>query len=359
MTMHQDSHHTPHAPQDSCKFFRPKPDGEIDPAGEAGWYLQREREKRGESLVFAGDVSGIHPNHLEAIENGRLANLPPRAEALAMISQYARYLGFDAQPLVLHYARFLPRPVAVAPLSASQRPRAFSSAKILSFPLAGKLSRFTSGAGGIVASVAAAVLLFGGLAYTFMPGTPDPAHVAASPPASGDLVASITRVSEGPVPGATSPLGTSADKAADSLGGLTELIQTGKISNSPVAIPRPQNKPARTAAPRKVSEVGASTTGATGRIYGTENKNPRLVLTAKANVWIRIEDRDGNVVVTRTLMAGDSYRVPDRKGLVVIARDGGRLIYRLDGRPGIKLGNDGEILVGRSIDPADLLSGRS
>ena len=32
------------------EFFRPKPDGDIDPAGEAGWFLQRERERRGERL---------------------------------------------------------------------------------------------------------------------------------------------------------------------------------------------------------------------------------------------------------------------------------------------------------------------
>ena len=46
---------------DSTPFFRPKPDGDLNPAGEAGWYLQREREKRGRDLD-AGQRSDRHPS---------------------------------------------------------------------------------------------------------------------------------------------------------------------------------------------------------------------------------------------------------------------------------------------------------
>ena len=63
-------------------YFREKPDGALDPAGEAGWYLQRERERRGESLEEAGDMSGIHPYHIEAIEFGDMTRMPERLEAL-------------------------------------------------------------------------------------------------------------------------------------------------------------------------------------------------------------------------------------------------------------------------------------
>ena len=74
------------------------------------------------------------------------------------------------------------------------------------------------------------------------------------------------------------------------------------------------------------------------------------MLKAKAPVWIRIEDAQGNVVMTQMLMAGDSYRVPDREGLVVIARDGGLLSYEIDGKEHGILGTPGEILVGRPLD---------
>ena len=86
----------------------------VDPAGEAGWYLQRERENRGETLDDASAATGIHPYHLEAIEYGDMTHMPERLDALEMIGTYAQYLGFDPEPLVEHYAHFLPAP-AVAP----------------------------------------------------------------------------------------------------------------------------------------------------------------------------------------------------------------------------------------------------
>ena len=67
-------------------------------------------------------------------------------------------------------------------------------------------------------------------------------------------------------------------------------------------------------------------------------------------MWIRIEDAQGKVVLTQMLMKGDTYRVPDRVGLVVIARDGGLLNYLIDGKEKGILGTPGEILVGRPLD---------
>jgi cytoskeleton protein RodZ len=55
-------------------------------------------------------------------------------------------------------------------------------------------------------------------------------------------------------------------------------------------------------------------------------------------------------VMTQMLTKGDIYRVPDREGLVVIARDGGLLSYMIDGKEKGILGTPGEILVGRSLD---------
>ena len=87
-----------------------------------------------------------------------------------------------------------------------------------------------------------------------------------------------------------------------------------------------------------------------GRQFGDATAESRLTLKAKAPVWVRIEDSNGNVVMTQMLMKGDTYRVPNRDGLVVIARDGGLLVYVIDGKEKGILGTPGEILVGRSLD---------
>ena len=41
------------AASETQQHTREKPDGMVDPAGEAGWYLQRERENRGERSAGA------------------------------------------------------------------------------------------------------------------------------------------------------------------------------------------------------------------------------------------------------------------------------------------------------------------
>ena len=68
--------------------IRDKPDGETDPLGEAGWYLEHERLMRGMDLEQAAEGCGIHPYHLEAIEYGDMTCLPERAEALGMIGAF-------------------------------------------------------------------------------------------------------------------------------------------------------------------------------------------------------------------------------------------------------------------------------
>ena len=88
--------------------FRAKPDGSLDPIGETGWFLQREREKRGETLEQASEATGIHASHLHSIEIGDLRGMPHRDEALQMVGLYGLHMGFEPEPLMAHYAQFLP-----------------------------------------------------------------------------------------------------------------------------------------------------------------------------------------------------------------------------------------------------------
>ena len=366
---------------DIVEHAREKPDGMIDPAGEAGWYLQRERELRGETLEDASTATGIHPYHLEAIEYGEMIRMPERLDALEMIGTYAQYLGFDPDPLVEHYAHFLPAP-AVAPMAGHPaNPAPLSSAKVLIF---GRLPQFPKfnfritgipgGAGGLVASVAGAVFLFAGLSFLIMPS-------ADAPPATADQLATA----EGEVTNTTDPMptastgdeaaqisigdqpmpddqpldsaalaateatpGTSADDlAGTNLDGLSSLLET-QVPGAEAAA----QEPAKTL-DGMVSATDVAITE-DGREFGTGNGESRLTLKAIAPVWVRIEDSQGNVVMTQMLMKGDTYRVPDREGLVVIARDGGLLSYVVDGKEKGILGTPGEILVGRSLDVKSL-----
>ena len=356
--------------------FRPKPDGKHDPAGEAGWYLQRERESRGEELEDVGAATGIHPYHLEAIEYGDMTRMPGRIEAINMIGNYAQYLGFDAEPLVLHYAHFLPRPAAAPRESHPANPAPLSSAKVLAFAKLPKLPQIDwsrvvnmpGGAGGIVASVAGAIMLFAGVSWLAFPSSNGPAleQVAQSdgmPTATTGEQAKV-KITEEAMPDAEELAGNGAppeeeasasaeealteeEAASAGLNGLTAFIE----ENVP-AEPAKKGKKAKKAAKteEQIPMAGASMQTADGRIFGSENTDSRLVLRAKAPVWVRVEDQSGNVIMTQMLMKGDTYRVPAREGLVAIARDGGLLSYEIDGKEKGILGPPGEILVGRPLD---------
>jgi cytoskeleton protein RodZ len=91
-----------------------------------------------------------------------------------------------------------------------------------------------------------------------------------------------------------------------------------------------------------------------GRVYGAENKDAHIILKATAPVWLRIEDAQGNAVMTQMLNTGDTYRVPNRDGLIALSRDGGRLAYIIDGQEKGVLGPPGKILVSEKLDLAAL-----
>ena len=334
--------------------FRPKPDGARDPAGEAGWYLQREREMRGLSLDKAGQDTGIHPHHLEAIEKGNLEGLPERSQALQMIGAYARYLGFDPRPLVAHFSRLMPRPV-----KPGGKLRAFSSAKVISFPLIERLRSMTSGAGGVVASVMAAVLLFGGTVWVITAdhGASDGkwVNVAAAPEGGQErkaamggpkkkgvrTVSSISQLAE-------QALGD--DKPLEHVNSMEELIKrtaTGDIS-SPAG--KPKDAPV---ASREAGSMAAPPAQA-GKTAKAAAPGRGFVLRAVDDIWVRIEDKDGNSVYSGMLKKGETYTVPPVKGLTIIARDGGLLEWMEKGKVMGRLTKPGTVLVGEPLSPQAL-----
>ncbi len=339
------------------EYFREKPDGSVNPAAEAGWFLQRERERLGLTLEEAGESTGIHPYHLEAFEIGDLTRMPNRADALNMVGYYAHFLGFDAEPLIHHYATILPKPQSASGKAHPANPGPLSSALILkfgSFPKLPKfdinLGSFPGGAGGAAASFLVAIMVFAGASWLMLdtgPITPaqQTAEVVApvTPPATPQIMAEQAMPDAAPqgqqqaiaIPEATQP---------EQLDGMTALIEQ-TIPDEGAGTP---GKPVATQDVTASIEPGQAAPDKPAA--GGGEQTSRLTLRAKGPVWVRIEDAAGNVVMTQMLMAGDTYQVPNREGLVVIARDGGLLAYMIDGKEKGILGPPGEILVGRSLD---------
>jgi cytoskeleton protein RodZ len=315
------------------------------------------------SLEDAGDATGIHPYHVDAIEFGDMTHMPPRLEALEMIAGYAQFLGFDPDPLIEHMLAFLPPPPVARKAFHPASPPPLSSAKILAFGKMPKLpqlniriANYPGGTGGIVASLFAAFFLFAGTSWLMTPSTEpaaveqqtaqvgDPMPTASTGPEAADI-----KVTETPMPGvdasaANDPslqvvpnAGSPSGEDPDALGAFIEDQTT---ESKPVG----KSKKIMQTAAAEVPQPDA------GHIYGAGNEGARVVLKATAPVWLRIEDAAGNVVMTQMLNTGDIYRVPNRDGLIALSRDGGRLSYVLDGQEKGLLGPPGKILVGEKLD---------
>ncbi len=349
---------------------RRKPDGKKAPAAEVGWFLKRERETRNITIDAAGEATGIHPYHIEAIETGNLTHMPPRLEAMEMIAVYAQYLGFDSEPLVAHLISFMPPPPLNKPSYHPARPPILSSAKVLAFgkmpkipSLNIRLANYPGGSGGIVASVAAAFMLFAGVHW--MTSTPTPTQMApleqtaqiAPPAATSDAMPTAStskevadvKLTDEPLPNAGAIANTAPIDPTSDVADLGAFIQTQSESVGTKPKSDKATKPLKLAA----AEIPQPSEG---RVYGAENADARIVLKATAPVWLRIEDSSGNAVMTQMLNTGDIYRVPNRDGLIALSRDGGRLSYVIDGKTVGILGPAGKILVSEKLDVASLES---
>jgi cytoskeleton protein RodZ len=344
---------------------RHKPDGKTNPVGEVGWFLQREREKRGLTLEQAGEATGIHPYHVEAIEFGDMTHMPPRLEALEMIAGYAQYLGFDAEPLVEHMLAFLPAPPVARKSFHPASPPVLSSAKVLAFgkmpklpQLNIRLANYPGGTGGIVASAFAVFMIFAGT--NWMMSSPstlpqdtvqtaqvepvvDPMPTASTGPETAEV-----KVVESPMQNAAAAPVADDPATEPAVASVEEPDALGNFIQE--QIPEPISGDSKKIATGDIQQTED------GRVYGAGNEEARVVLKAKGPVWLRIEDAKGNVVMTQMLSTGDTYRVPNRDGLIALSRDGGRLAYLIDGKERGVLGPAGQILVGEKLDVSALES---
>jgi cytoskeleton protein RodZ len=343
---------------------RIRPDGGADPAGEAGWFLQQERETRGLSLEQAGEETGIHPYHLEAIEYGDMTRMPTRTDALEMIAAYADYLGFEPEPLLEHYITFLPQP-EIAPRRHPAHPAPLSSAKVLSFgkfiklpSISMRLPNFPNlpgSSGGIVTSVIAAFLLFSGLAWMFVPPAPYPmpaeqvAEAVSSDPASDPMPTASTGADSAEIKVTVTPIASKPAPAANAdsqpviLPELDPDIMAAFIQQNLEGVSDPAVAPIELPPPFGVDDQGA-------RIYGAPEDQSRVVLKATRSIWLLIEDARGNRIATQLLNKDDIYRVPNTPGLVATVQDGGAIKYTIDGVEKGVLGDPGSVLAAEPLD---------
>jgi cytoskeletal protein RodZ len=108
--------------------------------------------------------------------------------------------------------------------------------------------------------------------------------------------------------------------------------------------------PREVAAVPPTNDASAGTTR-TGRVFGTDNTDSRILVRAKMNSWIQVRDDNGNrLLLTRLLRAGDTYRVPNRPGLKLLTGNAGALEILVDGETVPSIGPLGAVRRGVALD---------
>jgi len=315
--------------------------------------LRQARLARGVEIAEVARTLRIRAVYLAALEEGRFADLPGPTYVAGFLRGYGRYLDLDGDELVRRFkdesGGAIARPTLNFPVPASEarHPRGLMIAAALVIALAA--------AGGWYA-----LQERDRAALELVPAVPD--ELA---PAAGEVEA-VAEAAEQEL---------AADEAAE-----TAAIETtgGAKGDSAAAAGASEPEAAAAAEPDAdgATVEGADGTSAAGlaatvaaeagdeavadgyvpRIYGRTNGDSRVEVRAIAETWIQVEGAGNEVLLTRVLLPGDIYHVPDRADVTLDTGNAGGLEIRVDGALLEPLGAPGIVIRNISLAPDDLLA---
>ncbi|MGE5766911.1 MAG: DUF4115 domain-containing protein, partial [Bacteroidota bacterium] len=184
-------------------------------------------------------------------------------------------------------------------------------------------------------------------AATQAPAAETPAaSVPAAPAGQGAVIQPQADRQAAVSPPETPAAAATEAPAPEAQGGETPAASTP--SSSPYAIP---------AAPDSGASATAFLMNHQPTVYGEENADARIVLKATQDAWVQVRDREGNLLLTRVLRVGDSYKVPNQADLTLLTGNAGGLEITVDGGRLPALGPVGAVRRNIPLDPQALRDG--
>jgi cytoskeletal protein RodZ len=264
-----------------------------------GATLAAARTRAKVSLADIARDTRVPERHLKAIETDAHDSLPALPYAIGFVKSFARAVGVDPEAAAAQFraetskTAHVPAAVALEPLDERRLP-----------------SREL-----VVVSVAAVALLVGGIvAYSaglFDKAPPPPPVVIRAAPAA-------SAASNAPVPSAGP-------------------VALGAAPNAVTTMPAPEAVPGAPV----VAPVAAGP----------------VAITPTEDVWVKIYDRQRNVVKSGIIKAGETFPVPaDPPGLMLWTGKAGVLGITISGKPIPPLGGPAQTIKDVSLAPADLVA---
>lgn len=385
-------------------MFGVEPNEFIDDRNEDGVaaLLRRRREELGRDVTTVARQLRIRAVYINAIEDGRLQDLPGTAYAVGFVRAYADYLGLDGNSIVGDYRDELARR---------------SRQNQLIWPVDQVEHKHFPGGIVLVVCLLVAGALYGGWYFASQPGgtgidlidqvpefmkkqtsgdapegTAAPVEESsgqsgaatqpAAPDNAGDNSGSTpasAQASQAPVPApalapATAAIAGAVEQpATPAATGSTTAEVPAAVPAAPAAdqpaveeeaadaTPEPQpldqaGTQAQTVPADPQAEATADAELPAAQVAAAPVATPgkRIVLRATKDSWVEIFDAKEEVVLQRILRAGETFAVPDQAGLTMNTGNAGGVVIELDGKARPSLGSVGVVKRGVKLDPVSL-----
>jgi len=255
-----------------------------------GEILRRARLHYGQTLAQVESVLRIKASQLEAIEEGDIDKLPGRVYAIGFVRAYAEYLGLDGNKVVGLFKN--------QAVGNKTRPE-------LSFPVTASESKLPN-----------RYILIGSFAFLII------TIIGWVMFSSGDdaVMKDVRTISAAPV--------------------IEEPAIQEIIVEDPVIINQPETIPEAVVVAKPSSMPPLV---------------DRIVINITESSWVEIREQETDkIIVSRVLLPGDSYIVPDDSVLVMDTGNAGGMIISVNGRDLRKLGNHGDVLRGVVLNAESL-----
>ncbi len=305
------------------------------PLETVGQDLRAARLRRGDEIAQVSRALKIRKDHLEALEEDRLEDLPGKTYAIGFVRSYARHLGLDSAQFVERFKQ----DISGRPEEQSREPAPIHQDEGRRLPQGWRM----------IAGVVGLLLIFG-VWHLLSSGSDDnqavpPAPVLAqprpaAPPQPAPVVIPAQTATPSPAtdnPPATSPAAPSQTATPPPAAGLATPGTPATSGQNQAAVP------------------AVAPTSGNGEVFGVQNRGARVVLRARGDTRITVRGVDGTLYLNRDLKAGDTYQVPNTPGLNMATSDAGAVEVVLDGLAMGRAGQQQQVLGRVSLDPQSLV----
>ena len=312
-----------------------------------GTILGRARQRQGIDLTQVEKATRISREHIVAIEENDIQSLPERAYVLGFIKTYATFLGLDAETCMRRFKDEHVKPEDPARQIYSNFAEQAPGKRL-------KMSGIAFAVLGLGLSVAWYASTSDGQARLHAFSGQDRVEVAEL---SGGSLTDAAMANTASAKIAVSGEAVPVAETVPSLDAAQPVVVRGTGMGGPDdAVSRDvsdaQSLPDVTN--DAYANWGTAAVPSTeAGVYGA--RAGRLRLVAMDPVWVMIEDNANGLVFEKTLKPGDVFRVADSQSIAVTVRNAGSLSVMVDDTALGRLGEAGEIFMGKALALSDYL----